>query len=223
MAKRVGGMAGRQARIFDGPAEGSVDEGIRAALDQRPGSPDEALDDGDAQARQTNRQDQKSEPHRDCGEHALGHAGQRRRGQHRNRRQRQRERNDNPDRLAEIGQFIEDCIQPFRHAPRHADGGGVEQQHRRRHDARSRAARRRRDEAGCAISASRHGLGLRPKNARYRESIGVQPLQPHRRCRRDRLLELAAHAHDRPTERKTAMVICCPVLILIASMRGPLV
>src|SRR5262249_24746593 len=51
--------------------------------------------------------------------------------------------------------------------------------------------------------------------------VGAHPVEARGRAVRRRLLEGASHAHDAPTEPKTAIVIGRPVLILIASMRGP--
>ena len=182
--KGVGGMAGRQARIFDGPAEGSVVEGVHAALDQRPGSPDEALDDGDAQARQT----------RSPGSEIRAAS-----------RLRRAARWDMRGSAGEVStaiaasasasgtiiqtdlpksvNSIEDCNQPFRHAPRHADGGGVEQQRRRCHDGDHEQRADARDEAGCAISASPRisACAQRTRNTAEHWRAAVAAARPCRR------------------------------------------
>src|SRR6266516_6613074 len=90
--ERIDGMAGRQACIFNAPAERAVNERVRTSLDKRSRAADQALPDGEDQARQTDRKEQKPEPHRDRSEHALGHARKRRRGEQRDRGKRKRDR-----------------------------------------------------------------------------------------------------------------------------------
>src|SRR5262252_9783078 len=77
----IDGVARRQACVFHAPAERAVDERVRTALDERPRAADQALADGEDQARQTDRKEQETEPHGERGEHALRHARQRWRGQ----------------------------------------------------------------------------------------------------------------------------------------------
>src|SRR5262249_41590489 len=59
--ERIHGMAGRQACIFNVPPEWTVDERVRTSLDKRAGAADQALPDGEDQAGQTDRQEQKPE------------------------------------------------------------------------------------------------------------------------------------------------------------------
>src|SRR2546427_1414114 len=77
----IDGVARRQACVFHAPAERAVDERVRTALDERSRAADQALPDGEDQTRQTDREEQETEPHGNSGEHALRHARQRRRGQ----------------------------------------------------------------------------------------------------------------------------------------------
>src|SRR2546427_802798 len=90
--ERIDGMAGRQACVFNAPAERAVNERVRTSLDKWSRAADQALPDGEDQARQTDRKEQKPEPHGDCSEHALGHARKRRRGEQRDRGKRKRDR-----------------------------------------------------------------------------------------------------------------------------------
>src|SRR5215831_13895846 len=76
--ERIDGMARRQACVFNAPAERAVDERVRTSLDKRSSAADQAFPDREDQARQTDCEEQKPEPHGDRSEHALGHARKRR-------------------------------------------------------------------------------------------------------------------------------------------------
>src|SRR5580704_11710280 len=60
--EHIGGMAGRQARIFGPPAERHVEKRVGLAADERPRPPDQPLDDGNEKPRQCNRSEDESKP-----------------------------------------------------------------------------------------------------------------------------------------------------------------
>ena len=206
----------------DVPAQRPIAERIQATPDKRSGASDQSLRDRKHQARQADGDEQKAEPNGDRSQHALGHARKRRRGGERKRGKRKRDGHQEPNRFAGVGHAIEGFDQPFGQALRRGDRRRVDRDHRppgncNDHDDADAQAKRR------TPQPDRSGSRLAPEERKIPGGVEPRPLQPRDHAVRRDLPQPAAGIHDAPAERYTAIVIGWPVLMLIASTRGPAV
>ena len=85
----------------------------------------------------------------------------------------------------------------------------------------SARARQAQTSSGARQAGRALGRGARASKAQPFPGIGQEPLRRRPDALHRGWLELAGHAHSGLSERNTARVMAWPVLILIASTRGP--
>ena len=212
-----GRMAGRQAGVIGAPDERAEDVRVGRAGHKGPRAADQALDDGDEQARHADGQEQEADPHHERGDDALSGARQHRR-QGSEREKQQPQRPQEPAGLAVVGDRVEGRDQPARQLAGGAARGGVAQDH----DCHEQRARHHSgdDEMPYRQQPPLGGTNTRrPRQPRHRRHDVVRATPPGRRRALYSLLRAIGHGHGFSTERNTVRTTGLPMVMLKPSMR----